>query len=68
MVARSVKFRYGSLYAVIEEDYRVAMIDADIRFVPQFLQRITDKRTGWARDWAAHMKQQAEVKKSVAGD
>ena len=41
----------------IEEDYRVALLDAEITFVEQLIDRITDPRTGWAPEWAALLAQ-----------
>jgi DNA-binding PadR family transcriptional regulator len=38
---------------LVEEDYRLALLDAEIAFVEQFIDRITDKETGWAGPWAA---------------
>ena len=38
---------------LVEEDYRLALLDAEIAFVEQFIERITDPETGWQRPWAA---------------
>lgn len=37
----------------IEEDYRIALLDAEIAFVERLIGRITDPDNGWARMWAA---------------
>jgi DNA-binding PadR family transcriptional regulator len=36
---------------VVEEDYRLALLDAESAFVEQFIQRITDPTTGWGPLW-----------------
>ncbi|MBX5441316.1 MAG: PadR family transcriptional regulator [Solirubrobacteraceae bacterium] len=38
---------------LVEEEYRLALLDAEIAFVEGFVARITDPRDGWGRDWAA---------------
>jgi DNA-binding PadR family transcriptional regulator len=38
---------------LIEEDYRLALLDAEIAFVERFVDRITHPETGWAGPWAA---------------
>jgi DNA-binding PadR family transcriptional regulator len=38
---------------LIEEEYRLALLDAEIAFVERFIARITDPETGWERPWAA---------------
>ena len=37
---------------LVEEDYRLALLDAEIAFVRDLLTRITDPDTGWAPMWA----------------
>jgi hypothetical protein len=37
---------------MIEEEYRLAMLQADSSFVEGFIDRITDPETGWGRQWA----------------
>ena len=37
---------------LIEEEYRIALLEADSSFCEQFLARITDRSTGWGRAWA----------------
>jgi DNA-binding PadR family transcriptional regulator len=37
---------------LIEEDYRVALLDAEMEFVQQFIGQINHPTTGWARPWA----------------
>jgi DNA-binding PadR family transcriptional regulator len=38
---------------LIEEEYRLALLDAEIAFVERFIARITEPETGWERPWAA---------------
>jgi DNA-binding PadR family transcriptional regulator len=37
---------------LVEEEYRLALLDAEITFVAHFIERITDPATGWAPLWA----------------
>ncbi|MFG1943475.1 PadR family transcriptional regulator [Nonomuraea sp. NPDC048826] len=37
---------------VIEEEYRLALLDAETAFVERFVRRITDPETGWGPAWA----------------
>jgi hypothetical protein len=37
---------------LIEEEYRLALLDAETSFVEQFIEKITDLRTGWGAAWA----------------
>lgn len=37
---------------LVEEDYRLALLDAEASFVEHFIKRITDPDTGWGRLWA----------------
>ncbi|HEY7064993.1 MAG TPA: PadR family transcriptional regulator [Chloroflexota bacterium] len=37
---------------LVEEEYRLALLDADVTFVERFLTRISDPQTGWSRAWA----------------
>jgi DNA-binding PadR family transcriptional regulator len=37
---------------LVEEDYRLALLDAETVFVERFIQRITHPETGWDRLWA----------------
>ena len=38
---------------LIEEEYRLALLEAEVAFVEQFIARITDPKDGWAAPWAA---------------
>ena len=38
---------------LIEEEYRLALLDAESAFVADFVQRITDPESGWGPAWAA---------------
>ncbi len=37
---------------LVEEDYRLALLDAESVFVERFIERITHPETGWSRLWA----------------
>jgi DNA-binding PadR family transcriptional regulator len=37
---------------VVEEEYRLALLDAERRFVDDLVARITDPETGWQQPWA----------------
>jgi len=37
---------------LVEEDYRLAVLDAESAFVQRLIDRITDPETGWGRPWA----------------
>ncbi|MEO3873370.1 PadR family transcriptional regulator [Nonomuraea sp. B12E4] len=37
---------------VIEEEYRLALLEAEIAFVERFVQRIIDPEKGWGPGWA----------------
>ena len=37
---------------LVEEEYRLALLDAEIAFVERFIARITDPGTGWGPLWA----------------
>jgi DNA-binding PadR family transcriptional regulator len=36
---------------LVEEEYRLALLDAETAFVERFIERITDPDTGWGRPW-----------------
>jgi DNA-binding PadR family transcriptional regulator len=36
---------------LVEEDYRLALLDAESVFVEQLIQQYTDPQTGWGRVW-----------------
>jgi DNA-binding PadR family transcriptional regulator len=38
---------------LVEEEYRIALLDAEAGFVDWFIERINDPETGWGRPWAA---------------
>jgi hypothetical protein len=42
---------------LVDEEYRVALLDAETTFLDRLIQRITDPETGWAGPWAAHLLQ-----------
>jgi len=37
---------------LIEEEYRLALLEAESSFVERFIERITHPQTGWGRMWA----------------
>jgi DNA-binding PadR family transcriptional regulator len=37
---------------LVEEDYRLALLDAEARFIEHFIERITDPQTGWGPQWS----------------
>lgn len=37
---------------LVEEDYRLALLDAEAAFIEDFIERITNPRTGWAPQWS----------------
>jgi DNA-binding PadR family transcriptional regulator len=36
---------------LVEEDYRLALLDAETAFIERFITNITDPEAGWARPW-----------------
>ncbi|HWC28115.1 MAG TPA: PadR family transcriptional regulator [Solirubrobacteraceae bacterium] len=46
---------------LIEEDYRLALLDAEASFVERLIEQITDPQAGWGRPWA-------EFRRAAAGD
>ena len=36
---------------LVEEEYRLALLDAESSFVEQFIERINHPETGWGRLW-----------------
>jgi DNA-binding PadR family transcriptional regulator len=38
---------------LVEEEYRIALLDAEVAFVERFIGQITDPDKGWASQWAA---------------
>jgi DNA-binding PadR family transcriptional regulator len=37
---------------LVEEEYRLALLEAEAAFAERFIGRITDPDTGWGREWA----------------
>ena len=37
---------------LVEEEYRLALLDAESSFVERFIEQITQPETGWGRMWA----------------
>jgi DNA-binding PadR family transcriptional regulator len=46
---------------LVEEDYRLALLEAESSFVERFIARITDPETGWGRLWAQFHTEPADV-------
>lgn len=44
---------------LVEEEYRLALLDAESAFVERFVERITHPETGWGRQWAQFHEQPA---------
>lgn len=42
---------------LVDEDYRLALLDAELAFIDKLIARITDPETGWAGPWRAHVAQ-----------
>lgn len=52
---------------LVEEEYRIALLDAEFTFVQGFVARITDPGTGWVRVWESFHAQGAEGAEGVQG-
>ena len=37
---------------LVEEDYRLALLDAEAAFIEDFIERITNPHSGWAPQWS----------------
>ena len=37
---------------LVEEEYRLALLDAEATFIEGFIERITNPQTGWASQWS----------------
>jgi DNA-binding PadR family transcriptional regulator len=44
---------------LVEEDYRLALLDAETAFVERLVDRITHPDTGWAQQWAQFHERQS---------
>jgi DNA-binding PadR family transcriptional regulator len=44
---------------LVEEDYRLALLDAESSFVEAFIERIENPETGWQREWAEFHREQS---------
>jgi DNA-binding PadR family transcriptional regulator len=53
---------------LIEEEYRLAMADAEISFVEHLIERITHPTSGWAPLWASFHNQQPRSRKETPHD
>lgn len=42
---------------LVDEEYRVALLDAELAFLAGLIERITDQETGWAGPWTEHLNQ-----------
>jgi DNA-binding PadR family transcriptional regulator len=52
---------------LIEEDYRIALLDAEIAFVDRFVGQIEDPGTGWRALWLAAHAEFADDDQEVTG-
>jgi DNA-binding PadR family transcriptional regulator len=48
---------------LVEEDYRLALLDAEILFVERFIERINHPETGWRRPWDEFHREHPSVEK-----
>ena len=46
---------------LVEEEYRLALLDAEVRFVDGFIEQITDQKSGWSRMWAEFHRRSEEA-------
>jgi DNA-binding PadR family transcriptional regulator len=60
VVERTVAAGVHPLF-LVEEEYRLALLDAEAAFVDDFVARITDPETGWGPHWAAFHDEQGEL-------
>ena len=42
---------------LVDEEYRVALLDAEMAFLGSLIGRITDPEDGWAESWTEHLNQ-----------
>jgi DNA-binding PadR family transcriptional regulator len=52
----------------VEEEYRLAMLDAESSFVERFIGRITDPETGWGPMWAQFHDQPAGIDQTTGSN
>jgi DNA-binding PadR family transcriptional regulator len=52
LIERTIASGVAPLF-LVEEDYRLALLDAEVTFVERLIERITDPETGWGRLWGA---------------
>lgn len=45
---------------LVEEQYRLALVDAEVAFVERFVEQITHPETGWGRLWAEFHERQTQ--------
>jgi len=46
---------------LVEEDYRLALLEAESEFVERFIDQITHPQTGWGRPWAQFHREPANT-------
>jgi DNA-binding PadR family transcriptional regulator len=56
MISQAVADGLAPLF-LVDEEYRVALLDAESAFLDRLIARITDPDTGWAGPWAEHLSQ-----------
>lgn len=52
----------------VEEEYRLALLDAESSFVERFIGRITDPGTGWGPLWAQFHDQPASINQTTGSN
>ena len=56
MVSQAVAGGLAPLF-LVDEEYRVALLDAESAFLDRLIAAITDPDTGWAGPWTEHLSQ-----------
>ena len=56
MISKAVAEGLAPLF-LVDEEYRVALLDAETTFLEKLIERITDPKNGWAGPWTEHLHQ-----------
>ncbi len=56
MISKAVAEGLAPLF-LVDEEYRVALLDAETTFLEKLIERITDPKNGWAGPWTEHLYQ-----------
>ncbi len=54
MISEAIAGGLAPLF-LVDEEYRVALLDAETAFLERLIKRITDPEKGWAGPWAEHL-------------